>query len=57
MCTPNNTDGPRTGFQDSYGLWKVEEIDNEVSDDLECFGKGKFSEWLWNSFGLLFGKF
>jgi len=34
-------------------LWK---IDNVIFQDLDSFGKGGFSKWLWKRFGFFFGK-
>ena len=42
--------------QGPYGLWKVMEIENVTFQELESFGKERFSKWLWKSFGFLFVK-
>ena len=42
--------------QGSYGFWKVMENSNAIFQDLRCFGNERLSEWLWKSFGFLFGK-
>ena len=42
---------------ESFGeLKKFMEIDNAIFQDLESFGKMKFSNWLYKSFGFLLGK-
>ena len=42
----------------SFGnFWKVVETDSAIFQDLESFGKGRFSNWIQKSFGCLLGKF
>ena len=49
-------DSREQGPYGSRKFWKVMEIQNDIFQDLQSFGKRKFSKCPWKSFGFLFGK-